>query len=151
MIKNDVDLSKLPLLSKNLKGESVDPIFKLLIVGDSENFRLVFKALLKDQFQSAVIEEAVSGKEALIKIQAFLPDIIFIDDELPDSNGLEITKTIRAIYGSGVGIIFLTSDDKDRLKKTALECGADAFFEKGTSIDDISGTISTLLELNTIS
>ena len=123
------------------------PIFRLLLVEDSENFRLVFKALLKDQFQSVVIEEAASGEEALIKMQAFLPDIIFMDGELPDSNGLEITKTIRAVYGSGVGIIFLTSQDQDTLKKKALECGADAFFEKGTSMDDISGTISTLLEL----
>lgn len=127
------------------------PIFKLLIVEDSANFRLVFKELLKDKFQFVVIEEAASGEEALIKMQAFLPDIIFMDGELPDSNGLEMTKIIRAVYGSSVGIIFLTSDKQDTLKKTALECGADAFFEKGTSIDDISGTISTLLELNTVS
>lgn len=127
------------------------PIFKLLIVEDSKNYRLVFKELLKDQFRSAVIEEAASGEEALVKMQAFLPDIIFIDDELPDSNGLEITKIIRAVYGSSVGIIFLTSDEQDTLRKTALKCGADAFFEKGTSIDDISGTISTLLGLNTFS
>ena len=127
------------------------PIFKLLIVEDSKNYRLVFKELLKDQFRTAIIEEAASGEEALEKIKAFLPDIIFVDGELPDSNGLEITKTIRAVYGSSVGIIFLTSDDRDTLKKTALECGADAFFEKGTSIDDISGTISTLLDFNTVS
>ena len=127
------------------------PIFRLLLVEDSENFRLVFKALLMDEFRSVVIEEAASGEEALIKMQAFLPDIIFMDDELPDSSGLEITKTIKAAYGSSVGIIFLTSDEQAKLKKSALECGADAFFEKGTSIDDISGTVSTLLELNTIS
>ena len=139
--------SKLSRLSKKWKEETMHPIFRLLLVEDSENFRLVFKALLKDQFRSVVIEEAASGEEALIKMQAFLPDIIFMDDELPDSNGLEITKTIRAVYGSDVGIIFLTSHDQDTLKKTALECGADAFFEKGTSIDDISGTVSTLLEL----
>ena len=126
------------------------PIFKLLLIEDSENFRLVFKALLKDQFRSVVIEEAASGQEALMKMQAFLPDIIFMDGELPDSNGLEITKTIRAVYGSRIGIIFLTSDDKDTLKKKAFECGANAFFEKGTSIDDISGTVSTLLGFNTV-
>ena len=74
-----------------------------------------------------------------------------MDGELPESSGLEITKTIRAVYGSDVGIIFLASDDKDTLKKTALESGADVFFEKGTSIDEISGTVSTLLGFNTVS
>ncbi|MEE4114279.1 MAG: response regulator transcription factor [Desulfobacteraceae bacterium] len=116
-----------------------------MIVEDSKNFRLVFKALLKNQFRSVIIEEASSGEEALVKIQAFLPDIIFMDGELPDSSGLEITKTIRAAYGRDVGIIFLTSQDQDSLKKKALASGADAFFEKGTSIDDISVTISSLL------
>jgi two-component system, NarL family, invasion response regulator UvrY len=127
------------------------PSFKVLIVEDSHNFRLVFKELFMEHFHSVVIEEATSGEEALVIMQNFFPDIIIMDIELPGSSGLEITKTIRKRYGTLVTIIVLTSQSQDVLKNKALAGGADAFFEKGTSFDIIAGAITTFMGLTTIS
>ena len=63
--------------SPGIKPQDMLPVFKLLIVEDSDNFRLILKELCKAHFCSVVIEEASSGEEALIKMQTFLPDIIF--------------------------------------------------------------------------
>ncbi len=123
---------------------------KLLHVEDSKNFRLVFGKLLEDHYRAVVIEEASTGKEALRKMRISMPHIVVMDVNLPDSNGLEITKNIRALYGSRVSIIVLTSQDPYQLKKTALACGADAFFEKGTSIADLSQAINRLLKLKPV-
>lgn len=126
--------------------DNMHSAFKLLIVEDNENFRLVFKELLINHYCSVIIEEAASGEEALKKLPTFSPDILFIDVELPGINGLEITKTIRASYGRSIGIIVHSNHNQEALEQTALDCGADAFFEKGTSIASISIVINNLLE-----
>jgi DNA-binding NarL/FixJ family response regulator len=128
--------------------ETQSKTFKLLIVEDSDNFRLVFKELIKEHFCSAVIEEATSGEEVLIKLQTFLPDIIFMDIELPGSSGFEITRTVRDLYGTIITIIILTSQSQDVHGNTALACGADAFFEKGTHFDIISVAVNSFLNQN---
>ena len=72
-----------------------------------------------------------------------------MDIELPGSSGLEITRTIRDLYGTIITIIILTSQSQDGLNKTALACGADAFFQKGTHFDIISTAVNSFLESNT--
>jgi len=52
---------------------------RILIVDDSATFRKSLKKILSNSFPSINIEEAADGKEALKKIEDFLPDLIFMD------------------------------------------------------------------------
>jgi YesN/AraC family two-component response regulator len=73
-------------------------------------FRQSLKDLLTSRFPDVEVEEAEDGKGAVRKINAHLPDIIFMDIKLPGVNGLTLTKKIKAEF-KGIVVIVLTSYD----------------------------------------
>jgi CheY-like chemotaxis protein len=107
-------------------------MFKTLIVEDNANFRKSLKAALDIEFPSMDIEEAADGTEALKKVNAFGPNLIFMDIKLPGINGLELTKIIKGDNGSII-IVILTSYDLPEYRAAAKEYGADHFIPKGSS------------------
>jgi CheY-like chemotaxis protein len=78
-----------------------------------------------------IITEAVDGEEALRKIDTLLPNLIFMDINLPGENGLELTRKIKATYPE-TPIIILTSYDLPEYQQVAYEHGADSFLVKGS-------------------
>lgn len=120
-------------------------VFKILIVEDSPNFRRILKEMLRDRFPSVVIDEAADGEEALRKLDASAPDLVFMDIELPGKDGIEIARSVRALHGN-IKIVMLTSHSHYIYKEAAFECGADAFFTKGFStLEEISAVVHTLI------
>jgi two-component system response regulator YesN len=117
-----------------------------LIVEDNATFRESLKEILCDRFPSLVVEEAEDGKEALEKIETFVPHLVFMDIKLPGASGLEITGKIKARY-TQVIVIILTSYDLPEYRQAAEQFGADYFLSKGaTSAKEILalvGDIST--------
>lgn len=115
-----------------------DPI-KILVVDDSELFRDIIKDAMKGEQDIQVIATAGNGKEALEAIEAERPDIITLDLEMPEMNGLETLEHIREIHKKAphlpkMGIIMvssLTSKGADLTVK-GLEAGAFDFITKPT-------------------
>jgi len=123
------------------------PPFKTLIVEDSANFRKILKMNLSDRFPLIAIDEAADGKEALKKLKTSVPDLILMDIEMPGTDGLELTKGIRAVHGN-VNIVILTSHSDRAFKEAAFEYGADAFFTKGeASLEEIVTIVDTLIRV----
>jgi len=79
-----------------------------------------------------VVWEAVNVKEALQKVDALLPDLMFIDIRLPGKNGLELTKKIKT-YHPKIIIIILTSYDLSEYREAAHQYGANYFLSKASS------------------
>lgn len=111
-----------------------------LIVEDNTTFRQSFKEILLSRFPLMVVEEAAEGKEALQRLDALRPDIIFMDIKLPGETGLELTKKIKA-HDPKIIIIILTSYDLPEYRQAAHQYGANYFLSKHTS------TGSEILEL----
>jgi len=107
-------------------------MFKTLIVEDSHPFRQLLKENLHERFRSMAIEEASNGVEAMQKIDAFFPDLIFMDIRLPGENGLDLTRKIKKQRPT-IKIIILTSYDLPEYRETAQKYGADHFITKGSS------------------
>ena len=105
---------------------------KILIVEDNDSFRQALRSLLSSRYPSMSIKEARDGREALIEVSAFDPDLIFMDIILPGENGLELTGKIRA-SNSEVKIIILTSHDLPEYREAARAGGADHFLTKASS------------------
>ncbi len=105
--------------------------FKILIVDDNGSFRQIFKQTLQESLSSIAIEEATDGEEALHKVDAFLPNLIFMDIRLPGENGLELTKKIKTTHPN-ITILIVTSYDIPEYRDAAVRCGADGFFGKAT-------------------
>ena len=119
-------------------------MFKILLVEDNANFRQSLKDILHLQFPSMVIEEAGDSNEALRKVHALLPDLVFMDIGLPGESGLEVTKRIKKDL-PGITIVILTSYDLPEYKNAALECGATCFITKDSLIwEEIEALIKSI-------
>jgi len=105
--------------------------FKILLVEDNVNFRRVLKQSLHECFPCMIITEAVDGDEALRKIDTLLPNLIFMDMNLPGENGLKLTRKIKATHPE-TPIIILTSYDLPEYRQIAYENGANSFLVKGS-------------------
>jgi DNA-binding NarL/FixJ family response regulator len=103
--------------------------FRILIVDDTNPFRQVLKEVLQVSFPTIAIDQAANGGEALQKVDAFLPDLIFMDIRLPGENGLELTKKIKATH-SNITILILTYYDTPQYREIAFQYGADHFLVK---------------------
>ena len=120
-------------------------MYKILIVEDNDNFRQTLRSLLEARFPSMTFEEARDGSEALEKVSAFDPDLIFMDIKLPGENGLELTKRIRH-SNLKVKIIILTSYDLPEYREAARVGGANHFVSKGSSkAEEILALVKTIL------
>ncbi len=119
-------------------------MFKALIVEDNPIFRQSLKELLCTRFPSMVVVEAGDGEEALQKIDADLPHIIFMDIKLPGENGLQITKKVKTKYPEVI-IIILTYYDLPEHREAALQCGANHFLSKGISSQEVVELVQSIV------
>ena len=105
--------------------------FRILIVDDNGPFRQALKQSLQMSFPTVAIDEVADGGEVLRKVDAFLPNLIFMDIKLPGVNGLELTKKIKAAHPS-IMIFILTSYDIPEYREAAFQYGADRFLAKAS-------------------
>ena len=102
---------------------------RTLIVEDNNLFRQTLKESLQVSFPGIAIDEAVNGMEALQRVTAFLPDLIFMDLRLSGESGLGLTKKIKEIHPD-ITIFILTSYDTPECREAASRYGADRFIAK---------------------
>ena len=122
-----------------------EKILKILIVEDNDHFRQTLRSLLDARFPLMTFEEARDGSEALEKVSAFDPDLIFMDIKLPGQSGLELTKRIRH-SNAEVKIIILTSYDLPEYREAARVGGANHFVSKGScKAEEILALVETML------
>ncbi len=127
------------------KGNDMTAL-KVLIVEDSNHFRQLFKETLQSGFPKVEILEAIDGEEALHKVKALLPQLVFMDIRLPGESGLEITRKIKTQYPD-ISVIILTSYDLPEYREAAHRYKADYFLPKGsTSTEDILKLVRSILE-----
>ncbi len=104
---------------------------RILIVDDNDFFRQAFKKTLQESFSTITIDEAADGDEALHKVDASVPHLIFMDIRLPGENGLQLTKKIKATHPN-ICVFILTIYDMPEYRDAASQYGADGFFAKTT-------------------
>lgn len=113
---------------------------KTLIVEDNLIFRHALRGLLQSRFPAMRFEEARDPEEVLEKIDAFIPDVIFMDIKLSGASGLDLTRQIKDLFSRTV-VIVLTSYDLPEYREAAKENGANFFLCKGNT------TTAEILEL----
>jgi DNA-binding NarL/FixJ family response regulator len=118
---------------------------KVLIVEDSSFFSRLLKETLLSQYPKMDISEAPNAEEALEKVKALSPDLIFVDIRLPGESGLEFTRKIKGTYPN-IPVIILTSYDLPEYREAAKEYQADHFLSKGTTTkEDILALVRSAL------
>jgi len=103
---------------------------RILIVDDHTLFRDGVRAILKAVTDFEIVGEAATGEEAIDKVSTLAPDIILMDIQMPDMNGVEATKKILKEHPH-MGIIILTMLEDDDSLFSALRAGARGYVLKG--------------------
>src|SRR5207248_10442336 len=86
---------------------------------------------------------ALDGRRALEQVRAFAPDLVVLDVMLPELDGLEICRTLRA--ASSVPIIMLTARSTERDKLAGLSLGADDYLTKPFSPRELVARVEAVL------
>ena len=120
-------------------------MFPVLIVEDNVFFSEALHAALHSRFPFLTLAKAASVQDALSRIASMRPDLIFMDVNLPDGNGLALTRRIRAA-GIKATVVVLSVHDLPEYRDEAIYCGADHFFGKGSiDLDAIFGIVDSML------
>ena len=114
----------------------------ILIVDDEPAIRRFLRTSLAAQGYR--IAEASTGREALAALARESADVLVLDLGLPDIDGIDLLRTIRA-SGASVPIIVLSSRTDERGKVSALDLGADDYVTKPFGIDELLARIRTAL------
>ncbi len=118
-------------------------VIGVMIVEDHEFTRVGLKLSLEQASNLKVVGEASDGKEAVELANSVRPDIVIMDIELAEMNGIEATRQIRQNLPN-CRIIMLTSHTSDEEIFAALGAGANGYCLKKTSSKDLLNVIRTV-------
>jgi DNA-binding NarL/FixJ family response regulator len=118
---------------------------RAILVEDDTEFRQCVKKILSSRYPSIQLIEAGDGKEAMSKIDLLPPDMIFMDIQLPDKNGLELTRMIKARHPNTI-IVILSNHDLTEYRETAYRNGANYYISKDSPLGDFFSLIERIME-----
>jgi DNA-binding NarL/FixJ family response regulator len=118
---------------------------QLLIADDHLLFREGVKALLATADDIEIVGEASTGIEAVEAGLALGPDIVLMDINMPDLNGIQATQQILASRPQ-TGIIMLTMQEDDASVFAAMRAGARGYLLKGASPTEMLSVIRAVAE-----
>jgi two-component system KDP operon response regulator KdpE len=113
----------------------------VLIVEDEDPIRRFLRATLESQGHR--VKEAATARDGLAQARTQRPDLILLDLGLPDSDGLDVTRTIRA--ESAVPIVVLSARGQESDKVSALDAGADDYLTKPFGVAELTARIRVAL------
>ena len=114
---------------------------KVLIVEDEQNIKNFMSTILAANGFDTLM--AGSAKEALSMISSHCPDLIILDLGLPDMDGMEVLKQVRA--WSSVPVIVVSARTHEGDKVAALDLGADDYIEKPFGTSELLARIRAML------
>jgi DNA-binding NarL/FixJ family response regulator len=120
-----------------------DPI-RVLLVDDHALLRAGFRTILDTQPDITVVGEASSGAEAVAQASALHPDVITMDVQMPDMDGIEATRRIVADPAIVAAIAIVTTFDRDDYLYQALDAGASGFLLKNAGAEDLIAAVRSL-------
>jgi len=106
------------------------PLIRLLIADDHTLFREGLRAIFDAQAEIEIVGEAANGAQAVELAAAQLPDIILMDIQMPEMNGIAATEKILDA-NPHIGIIVLTMLEDDDSVFAAMRAGARGYVLKG--------------------
>ncbi len=115
---------------------------RLLVVDDEPTIVSLLSASLR--FVGFDVRTAASGAEALKVAADFKPELLVLDVMLPDVDGFEVVRRLRA-DGRHIPVLFLTARDGVQDKITGLTVGGDDYVTKPFSLEEVVARIKAVL------
>jgi two-component system nitrate/nitrite response regulator NarL len=105
------------------------PRHRILLVDDHPMMRRGMRQILELEDDLQVVGEAGNGQEALDQIESLQPDLVLLDNNMPQMNGLETLRRLRAMNYAGKVLLFTVSDAEDDIRD-ALRLDANGYLLK---------------------
>ena len=133
--------------SRRLTGRECPRLVRILVVDDNPAVRHYLRALLEQQSTWHVSDEARTGGEALQRIKKNPPDMILLDFQMPDLNGLDVARQITMLFPE-IPILMVTIHLSRQLAEEAKKVGIRGACAK-TDVGSIVEAVDALLHAQT--
>ena len=115
---------------------------RVLVVDDEPS--IVDAVATSLRYEGFTVDEAMTGRKALAQAQEDPPDLVILDVMLPDLDGLEVTRRLRA-DGVRVPVLFLTARDTLQDKLAGLTVGGDDYVTKPFALAEVIARVHAIL------
>jgi len=116
----------------------------VLVVDDDQFIRRLVTTTLEDM-SGIELHEAADGVQALEMARATHPAIVFLDVDMPQMDGIDACRRLRADPATGAAtIVMLTAADSEHVRRSAEDAGADLFLTKPFSPLDLLRLVDSL-------
>ncbi len=122
-------------------------VVNTLLADDHQLFTEGLKNILgrSQKYSFHILGEALNGNELISLIEKEIPDLVLLDLNMPESDGLEVLETIRKKY-KDLRILALTMYDEVKLVKSAFKSGVDGYILKNSDPKDLLFAIDVVLQ-----
>lgn len=115
------------------------------LVDDHALFREGIALLLSRVEEIELIFDVGSGPELLEKLKTKMPDVLLLDLDMPDMNGIETFKKVHELYPELL-VLVLTMHKEERMIAYLMEIGANGYLLKDTNREELKKAIITVYE-----
>lgn len=120
-------------------------MIKLAIVDDHRLFRIGLRAILQDVEDIQLLFEAENGKALMAQLETQVPDVILMDLEMPEMDGVAATEALQKTHPE-IKVIMLTMHDDEQFMLHLMESGASGYLLKNTEQEELILAIRTAHE-----
>lgn len=113
---------------------------RVLLVDDHAVMRAGFRMILEAD-GIAVVGEAATGAEAVARAAALRPDVVCMDVQMPDMDGITATRHIVADRALEAAVVIVTTFDRDDYLFEALSAGASGFLLKNAGPEELTNAV----------
>ena len=115
-------------------------MIKVVLTNDHNLFRQGIRYLLSLMEGIDLIYETSGGNELIEKLETEVPDVLLLDLDMPEPNGIETLKRIRPIYPD-LGVIILTTYNDPKMMAYLMELGANSYLLKDCEAETLERAI----------
>ncbi|MEO8246035.1 MAG: response regulator [Chloroflexota bacterium] len=122
------------------EGAADEHPIRVLIVDDHGVVRRGLRGFLELLDEIDIVGEAENGAEAVAAVSRLLPDVVLMDLQMPEMDGIQATAAIRQEHPD-IAVVALTSFIEEHKVAAALEAGASGYLLKDAEADEVAGAI----------